>query len=352
MKITIAWNVWNNYQDTALGSEIFRRENEKKSIFDEVHLISQGGYSDQPSKEQAQYLDGHFFVQCPEIPMLRVPTDKLRGVFRILDGIRLAFQYAQECHHDYVVVTNGDAWFLSLEKLRALLEDEHVKDAAVSMRVGWITGLALNFGNRIPLMDDHFMIFNVQKCATYKVFDYNYNARFFSPHFGHFGGIHYILHCFVNQCVPAGKFYIYSDLSDTINHYGDWMGWNMLPWQYQLSTAFLHANCAQVPSLDRLRAAFLDDLGFTRYPLVAKYCREVAPEARLFRRRHGVLVYKKPLKRAMREACSWWSCRAYWRIIRRHYEKRYAMMDYKDAHSQTLRYFDQYRHIKPYWLTQ
>lgn len=351
MKLTIAWNVWNNYLDTALGSEIFRRENEEKKIFDEVHLISQGGYPEPPSKERAQYLDGHFVVPYPEVPLIQTHT-KFKGVFRVIEGMQRAFRYAEARGHEYVVVTNADAWFLSLEKLNDLLQDEHVKQSAVSMRVGWLTGLTLNFGNRVPLMDDHFMMFNIAECKKYGVFDYDHFARFFSPHFGNVGGMHYILMCFVDQRVPKGKFHIYSDLSDTINHYGDWMGWNLLPWQYQLSTGFLHANAAQVPSLDRLRAAFLDDLGFTRYPLIAKYCRGVAPDGRLFRRRHGVLVYKKPVKRAVKEAYWWWSHRAYWRFARRRYEKNYTAMDSKDVHAQTLQYFDKYHHIKPYWLTQ
>lgn len=351
MRITIAWNVWNNYLDTALGSEIVRRENEEKKIFEEVHLISQGGYPEPPTKEQLQYLDGHFFVEYPMMPLIEKHV-KFKGVFRVLEGTQRAFRYAEKRGHDYVVVTNGDAWFLSLEKFHTLLEDDRVKNAAVSMRVGWITGLEINFGNRVPLMDDHFMIFNIAECKKYQVFDYDHSARFLSPHFGHFGGMHYILMCFVNQRVPKGKFHIYSDLSDTINHYGDWTGWNLLPWQYQLSTGFLHANAAQVPSLDRLRAAFLDDLGLTRYPLVAKYCSEIAPDARLFRKKYDVLVYKKPLKRAVKEAYWWWSHRAYWRLIRSRYAKEYAGMESNDVRAQTLKYFDQYRHIKPYWLTQ
>jgi len=351
MRITITWNVWNNYLDTALGSEIFRRENEEKKIFEEVHLISQGGYPEPPTKEQTQYLDGHFEVAYPEVPLLQLHS-KFKGVFRVIEGIQKAFQYAEARGHDYVVVTNGDAWFLSLEKLHDLLQDERVKQAAVSMRVGWLTGLEINFGNRVPLMDDHFMIFNVAECKKHKVFDYDHSARFFRPHFGHMGGIHYILMCFVNQRVPKGKFYIYTSLEDAVNHFGDYTGWNLLPWQYQPSFGFLHANCAQVPSLDRLRAGFLHDLGFTNYPLVKQYYDKIDPDLRLFTRRKGVLVYKKPLKRAMKEAYWWYSHRAYWRLIRRRYEKKYAGMDPNDVRAQTLKYFDEHHHIKPYWLTQ
>ncbi len=352
MRITIAWNVWNNYLDVALGSEIFRCENEEKKLFNEVHLISQGGYPEQPSSEHVQYLDSHFPIMYPEnLPLLETHV-KFKAIFRILEGIQHAFRYAEARGHDYVIVTNADAWFLSLEKLYVLLDDEQVKNAVVSMRVGWLTGLEINFGNRVPLMDDHFMIFNVAECKKYGVFDYDHSARFFSPHFGQFGGLHYILMCFVNQRVPQGKFYIYSDLTDTIGQFGDWVGWNMLPWQYQLSTGFLHANCAQVPLLHRLRAALLHDLGFTRYPLISNYYSQVQPNSKLFTRRHKILVYKKPIKRFFKESLYWYSYRAYCSLRKGVYKGKYHNLPRGDIRKKTLYYYELNKHIKSYRLTQ
>jgi len=351
MKLLIAWNVWNNYLDTALGSEIVRLENEEKKIFEDLRLISQGGYPDPPTKDQAKYLDEHFFVGYPEVPLLQAHS-KFKGVFRVIEGIQKAYQYAQAKGYDYALVTNADAWCLSLEKLARLLSKPEVRAAAIAMRVGWLTGVQINFGSAVPLFDDHFIILNIAECKKLAVFDYDHSARFFRPHFGHFGGIHYILHCLVNQRLPAGKFHIYSDLSDTINHYGDWMGWNLLPWQYQLGTSFLHANCAQVPSLNILRAAFLDDLNFTRYPLVAKYCQEFACSKKLFRRRHGVLVYKKPFKRAGKEFIYWNGFRFFLTWQRRKYKKFYRALPQDQVYKKTLTYFDTYKHIKTYRLTQ
>ncbi len=349
MKLTVAWNVWDNYLDVALGSEILRRENEQTKHFQELHLISQGGYPEPPSREYAQYLDGHFFVAYPDVPLIAFHV-KYKGVLRVLEGIQRAFRYAEVRGHDFVLVTNGDAWPLSIEKLFRILSDPAVTEAAVSMRVGSLTGLELNFGSRVPLFDDHFIILNVRECTTSGVFDYDHSARFFRPH--HPSALHYLLCLFVDQRVPAGKFHIYSDISDTMNHYGDWMGWNLLPWQYQLSTGFLHANCAQVFSLNALRAAFLNDLGFTRYPLVARYYRDVVPDPLLFTRRNGMLVYKKPLSRRVRESFFWWAYRAYCATVHEYYERRYARFPSSDVRKKTLEYFDAFHHIKPAILTQ
>ena len=351
MKLTVAWNVWSNYLDTALGSEIVRLENEQQHLFEALHLISQGGYPEPPTRAQSQYLDGHFDVAYPEVPLIQAHA-KFKGVFRVIEGIQKAYEYASAHGDDFALVTNGDAWPLSLLKLNAVLQSSAVQNAAVSMRVGSLTGLSINFGNRVPLFDDHFIILNVAKCKTLGVFAYDHSARFFRPHFGHMGGIHYILCCWADQRVPEGAFHIYTDVADTVNHYGDWMGWNLLPWQYQLSTGFLHANCAQVPTLNTLRAAFLHDLGFTRYPLVARYYQDTAPDPHAFTRRHGVLVYKKPLRRKVRESLYWWAYRGYTQVMRPFYARAYAQLPKDDVHSTTLTYFDQYRHIKSYRLTQ
>ncbi|HKZ56336.1 MAG TPA: hypothetical protein VJ024_01395 [Thermodesulfovibrionales bacterium] len=345
MKITIAWNVWNNYLDTALGSEILRLENQSKGIFDELHLISQGGYPEPPSGKYSQYLDGHFFVDYPKVPLIEVHP-KFVGVFRVIEGIQKAFRYAEQHHHDFAVITNADGWFLSIEKLYGLLRKEELQNAAVSMRIGLVTGLELNFGSCVPLFDDHFMILNVRECQKHRVFDYDHSARFFAPHFGHMGGIHNILCCFTEQRVPKGKFYIYTSMEDALGQYGDYCGWRLLPWQYQPSTAFLHANCAQMPSLNGLRAAFLRDFGYTKYPLIKEYYEEVSPDCKKFIRRHGVLVYKRDIKRKTIITLYWQIRKIYHHFLRRKYERYFG-----DRLKKTLYYYDKHRHIMPANLT-
>lgn len=349
MKITIAWNVWNNYLDTALASEILRLENKTKGIFDELHLISQGGYTEPPGEIYGKYLDGHFFVDYPRVPLLDLHP-KFIGVFRVIEGIQKAFIYAEKHNHDYVLVTQADAWPLSLEKLNALLNRKELKETCVSARVGLVTGLELNFGSCVPLFDDHFIILNIKECQKHNIFDYDHSARFLRPHFGHFGGIHNILCCFVDQRVPKGKFYIYTYLEDAIGQYGDYCGWRLLPWQYQTSTGFLHANCAQLPSLNNLRAAFLHDFGYTKYPLIKEYYEEISPDMKMFARHNGAIVYKKSLKRKIAVSLSWKARRLYTRILRIRYDAKYESFNH-DEGKKTLSYFDKMKHILPITLT-
>jgi hypothetical protein len=273
MKITIAWNVWNVYEDLLIGSEFIHFQNKEKNIFDKVNIISQGGYPEPPSPQQIQYLDRHYHIDYPEVPLLKAHV-KFKGVFRVLEGIKNAFKVAVENQSDFLIVTNSDAWPLSLEKLNRLLIDIQKRNVDMACRVGEIAGLTINAGEKVPSFDDHFLIFDVNNCQKDNVFDYNSQVPFYHLKFGHVGGMHNLLFHFVNQRIPNGKLYFYSHLESAIGQYGDPVGWNLLPWQYETKTSFLHANCAQVPHLHKLRAQLLKDMAYDQYPEIKKYCNQ------------------------------------------------------------------------------
>jgi len=277
MKLTIAWNVWNTYEDVLLGSEIARMQTAETGLFSDLMLISQGGYPEPPTADEARYLDGHHTVAIDETHPMIARHGKFRGVFRVLNGIRHAFELARDRGSDVAVVTNGDAWCLSMERLHALLARPDVARAAVSARVGTVTGLDLNYGAFAPFFDDHFLILNIAECDRLGVFAYD-EPRAYRSHFVDYGGIHYMLGALFDERVPPGAFNAYTHVEDGLNHFGEKSAFSLLPWQYQPSLAFLHANCAQEPDLHPLRAALLRHQGLDRFPAVAQYCqRHPAP---------------------------------------------------------------------------
>ena len=64
------------------------------------------------------------------------------------------------------------------------------------------------------------------------------------------------------------------------------------------------------------------------------------------------LNYKKPIKRAVREALYWYPYRWYTALMHPRYARYYTELPEGDVQKATLDYFDRMRHIKPYWLTQ
>lgn len=300
MKITIAWNVWDNYEDVLLGSEIARRCNDESRLF-ELRLISQGGFPVPPSPEEAQYLDCHLSVTYDKSNLILNAHVKYAGVLRVLGGVRQAFEYGRANNSDFVIITNADAWLLDLHKLHSLLSRSDVGSAAIAARVGPATGLNLNYGACAPFFDDHFIILNVPLCERYSVFTHA-NPKYFRSHFPLYGGIHYALIALMDECVPPGKFLAYTDLRDCVNHYGENSGFSLLPWQFQPSYAFLHANCFQEPLLHALRAENLRFRGLDRFPKVREYCNRHPGHDRDFRRKAGYVVFRKPFEPRVRMA--------------------------------------------------
>ncbi len=150
MKLTIAWNVWNNYEDTLLGSEMVRLSNQERRRFESLYLVSQGGYPTPPSQTQMRYLDQHLEVAIDEDNTLIRYHPKYKGVFRVLNGLRQAYEVALAQGADFALVTNADAWCLDLDKLAALLERRDGGESAVSARIGLVTGLDVNYGDYVP----------------------------------------------------------------------------------------------------------------------------------------------------------------------------------------------------------
>jgi hypothetical protein len=347
MRITIAWNVWNNYQDILLGSEILRLANYEKERFASLYLISQGGYPAPPSEQQMRYLDQHLKVTIDEDNALCDYHPKFKGVFRVLNGLRQAYDVALAQGSDFAIVTNADAWCLDLDKLAALLERRDVGQSAVCARIGLVTALDINFGIYVPFFDDHFVVLNVSLCRQHGVFDYEI-PKAFNAHFWRFGGIHYMLGALMDERVPPGLFNSYTNLADCVNHFGESSGFSLLPWQYQPSYAFLHANCEQEPELHSLRAAMLRLHGLDRFPAIREYCEQNPVERHIIAARDYV-YYRQTWGEKMAVQKHMRPYRLYQWLLRRARYSTHALTRSRvtGMSGNALHYFDAYRDVLP-----
>lgn len=344
MNVSIIWNVWNNYEDVLLGSEIVRLENKRAKVFDNLYLYAQGGYPNPPSDIETTYLDGYYEVKIDEKHPLIKEHVKFKGVFRVLNGLKKAYEYGLNNGSDFAIMTNGDAWFLNIEKLGELLGQEETKNSAISARIGTVAGLYNNYGDFIPFFDDHFMIINLKKCHEYKIFNYD-TPKAYNANFLRYGGIHYMLIAMMDELVPDGLFNIYTTVEDGVNHYGESSGFSLLPWQYQPSNGFLHANCTQESYLHHLRAYLLEVLGFDKYPYVKKYCKQ-------YKKRDDMLVNDKKIvfyKKNFKEKIEFKFIQAYIKV--RYFLLKYIIYKQELKYLQTgynhKKYFDIYANILP-----
>jgi len=271
-KLLIAWNVWNNYEDLEIGSEIARELNRRTNAFEKLTIISQGGYPDPPSENQQQHLDEHCFINVDERWPLVSVHKKFFGIYRVLEGIANAYRKGIEYGTDFALITNSDAWALDFQKLKALLSRREINKSAVALRVGQNCGNNLNVGSFAPFFDDHFIILNISNCKQLKIFESSWPPKVYSTPFIQFGSMHYLLYALCNEIIPPGHLSAYTFLRDAVNHYGEFSGSNLLPWQYQPSFGFLHANCDQVSKLHPLRASMLRKFKLDSLPKAQRYC--------------------------------------------------------------------------------
>jgi len=271
MKLNFFWNVWDNYSDVLLGSEIIYNLNKEAKTFHELKIYSQGGYKPPKIPDYYKYVADHFDVKIDENNRLIKFHDKYKGVLRVMNGIKQAYEVSLGDKADFVIITNADSWVLDIFKLRKVLEQKKVLNSAVSLRVGINSGLEISYGSYVPFFDDHFMILNLNLCKQFKIFEYQ-NPKAFNPIFFNYGGIHYMLGVLMDERVPRGLFNIYSDMRNCINHFGEKSGFSLLPWQYDPDHSLLHANCYQEPYLHNLRGAILKLNNFDRFKNCRNYC--------------------------------------------------------------------------------
>ena len=351
MKLAIAWNVWNNYEDLLLGSEIVRLQNEEFSVFDSLHIISQGGYPEPPSNDQSLYIDQHFSISINIDHRFIQQHTKFRAMFRVLKGAQHAFQYASQQGCDYALVTPADSWCLDIRKMADLLEDPVVKHSAWSARIGLVTGLDLCWGSYVPWFDDHFMILNIPLCEKYGVFDYD-EPRAHDPHFFDFGSIHYVWNALIDERVPQGLFNPYTHMEDCVNHFGEKSGLGLLPWQYQPKYNFLHANCFEEPNLHSLRAELLSFKGLDRYPAVLEYCKQFKSDSRQFLKSDEYVFYRQTWMEKARVAAHWLPRRLYWKALKQLKYQTYVQVKGElNAGFDPIKYYDLYEDVLPYSLT-
>lgn len=255
-KIGLFWNVYDNYEDLLLGSEILKHFENTHEYFGQIMLWAGGGYHLPPNETQAQFLDEYFNIEIdPSIDLQDVHI-KYMSCYRVLAGLIKALEQGQENELDFVIVTNSDGWLLDAEKLEVLLKSKNVSEHMISIRSAPGHGLWLDNFSYSPYIDDHFMIFNLNKMKSHHI-NMLKDLSVTKPIFLFDGGIHYFLLHMFEKTFKGGEVSVYCDGSTCINHYGEFCGGSLLPLNYQIDTAFLHANCAQLESLHPIRARFL-----------------------------------------------------------------------------------------------
>ena len=296
MNITIGWNCWSNYEDVLLGSEILKQLN-KENIFDKLEIIAHSGYNEPPSEQQQTYLNKFYKITTILDKKENINVNKILAPARIFNGYKIAYKHALNNKCDYAIVTNADSWFLSLKKLKILLNDTRVLNSCISTRVGKLTYLFSEYGSYTNFYDDHFFIINVRNCKKYNVFDF---TKYDFSDCLYMGGIDYQISKFINIKIPKEKHFIYSDMSKSTNHYGFKSNSSLLPYTYDDEFEFIHANVAIDDYLHSLRAKILKEKSLNKMKYTNDYVNKYLVNKNIFSIKKNNIFFKKPLLLSIR----------------------------------------------------
>lgn len=270
-KISILWNLWNNFEDLLLGSEIASNFKKINNKYDEIYLWGSSRCPILPKKKYTQYLDDYIQIELPRKLNFNDKHLKIKAAYSVLKGFLLAIDKSIKLNLDYAIITNVDAWMLDSQKLINLLESKVVNENSISIRSYYGSGLFSKDINYFPYIDDHFIIVNIKKFNPNNLKKMTKIINKF-PLFLNDGGIHYLLLNIFESCLDHNKLGIYNSGDFCLNHYGEKTYGTLIPLQYQSNTAFLHANCSQVEELHAIRAKFLMYHHLYNLKFCKKYC--------------------------------------------------------------------------------
>lgn len=274
MKILVSINVWNEFEDMKLMSEILKLENSNKKIFKNLDIVASSGFPDKPNKEELRYIDKFNKIDNTKIKNYKLVKEfgeKYESHFRILENYVEIYNYSLQNNYDFIIFTNADAWILNLNKLKELLERKDIIQTAVSLRVGNVVGTDITSYNFIPFFDDHYVIMNMSKCKELNILK-NLPKILYDPIFVEYGGFHYQFQIFWEEIVPVGYLNYYTDMNNSLNHYGEASGMTTIPFQYDIKFDFMHSNSSKLKKLHYLRVKILKKFNFNKYPNCSDYC--------------------------------------------------------------------------------
>lgn len=276
MKLLYSINLWEEFDDLLLGSEIIKMQNKNSNTFDEIKIIAQSGSDIKPNKEQLKHVDEYY-----KIPRLkRDPKNRAQETFekyfismRILSSYQRAYNKGVLYNCDFAIVNNADSWVLDINKIHKVLKDKKINESAVSLRIGKVLGTNIALGDFVPYYDDHFLIINIKVCKKLNLFNRDLSL-YRDPIFLNYGGFHYMLQLYLEELVPKKYFNAYTDMSESYNHYGERSGMVIVPFQFQKDLSLMHANCHSFKKLHFLRAKMLEIYRLDQFENTSKYIKK------------------------------------------------------------------------------
>lgn len=169
--------------------------------------------------------------------------------FNSLNYLIEANSISIEKKFDFAIICYGSALPLKPKKILELLNSDSIKKNIWSFRISSISGTGMKNPSRMPFVDDHFIILNINQASKKEFFK---RKLIYSSHFSEVGYNSAVLLSMIEYSVKKDEFNNHFKENFSMDSYGDLSNLNPVPFHLCEKTGFLCVYPELNPSLKKL----------------------------------------------------------------------------------------------------
>lgn len=168
-------------------------------------------------------------------------TSKINSVsqtdsFNSLNNLNEVYKISKKNNYEYAIISFGSAIPIKPKKIIELLKSESIKKNIWSFRISSISGTGMKNPSRLPFVDDHFIILNINQASKKKFFS---RKLIYSSHFSEVGYNSSVLLSMIEYSVKKDELNNHFKENFSRDSFGNLCDLNPIPFHLCEKTGFL-----------------------------------------------------------------------------------------------------------------
>ena len=166
----------------------------------------------------------------------RINSNLRADPFNSLKNLNEVYKISKKNNYDYAIVSFGSALPLKPKKIIELLKSESIKKNIWSFRISSISGTGMKNPSRLPFVDDHFIILNINQASKKQFFS---RKLISSSHFSEVGYNSAVLLSMIEYSVKKDELNNHFKENFSRDSFGNLSDLNPVPFHLCENTGFL-----------------------------------------------------------------------------------------------------------------
>ena len=166
----------------------------------------------------------------------RINSNSQADPFNSLKNLNEVYKISKINNYDYGIISFGSALPLKPKKIIELLKSESIKKNIWSFRISSISGTGMKNPSRLPFVDDHFIILNINQASKKQFFS---RKLIYSSHFSEVGYNSAVLLSMIEYSVKKDELNNHFKENFSRDSFGNLSDLNPVPFHLCENTGFL-----------------------------------------------------------------------------------------------------------------